>query len=153
MAFAERPNVSEDLIWSITRTNNCFLVKRKQAGGVQFSRDPLNLVNHNARKAVGVQPSEKNLVIYSKKPSAHNKPGQAVVAQEIGKNTSNRKAYKAVAATAKNYRSDLIPEAVARASAVLASKKEKKDKAPRKPRGAKATAVAVAAAAATTESA
>lgn len=29
--------------------NNSFLVKRKQAGGVHFSRDPLNLVNKNTR--------------------------------------------------------------------------------------------------------
>lgn len=33
-----------------TGNNNSFLVKRKQAGGVQFSRDPLNLVNKNSRK-------------------------------------------------------------------------------------------------------
>lgn len=30
--------------------NNSYLVKRKEAGGVQFSRDPLNLTNLNSRK-------------------------------------------------------------------------------------------------------
>lgn len=36
-----------------TGKNNAFLVKRKQAGGVQFSRDPLNLVNKHNRKYAG----------------------------------------------------------------------------------------------------
>ena len=31
-------------------TNNAYLVKRKSGGGVQFSRDPLNLVNKHSRK-------------------------------------------------------------------------------------------------------
>ncbi|KAL8952896.1 MAG: hypothetical protein Q9222_001222 [Ikaeria aurantiellina] len=30
--------------------NNAYLVKRKSAGGSQFSRDPLNLVNKHSRK-------------------------------------------------------------------------------------------------------
>ena len=30
--------------------NNAYLVKRKTAGGVQFSRDPLNLMNKHSRK-------------------------------------------------------------------------------------------------------
>jgi len=33
-----------------TGRSNAFLVKRKQAGGVQFSRDPLNLLNKHSRK-------------------------------------------------------------------------------------------------------
>lgn len=37
-------------LWEITGDNNSYLVKRKQSGGVQFSRDPLNLVNKNSRK-------------------------------------------------------------------------------------------------------
>ncbi|MCJ1449407.1 MAG: hypothetical protein MMC23_009927 [Stictis urceolatum] len=36
-------NVSSDLVWEITRFNNAFLVKRAAAGGVQLSRDPMNL--------------------------------------------------------------------------------------------------------------
>jgi large subunit ribosomal protein L28e len=44
--------------------NNAFLCKRKQAGGVQFSRDPMNLTNKHSRKnagflndkAIGIQP-------------------------------------------------------------------------------------------------
>lgn len=65
------PNVSADLIWEIVRksaalwllllrtqsltlfrlgNNNAYLVKRKGAGGVQFSRDPMNLTNTHSRK-------------------------------------------------------------------------------------------------------
>ncbi|KUI64617.1 putative 60S ribosomal protein L28e [Cytospora mali] len=43
-------NVSSDLVWEIVRNNNSFLVKRNEAGGVQLSRDPLNLANKNSRK-------------------------------------------------------------------------------------------------------
>ena len=34
--------------------HNSFLVKRKTYGGVQFSRDPLNLVNQHSRKVRGL---------------------------------------------------------------------------------------------------
>jgi hypothetical protein len=43
-------------IWAdnwVKGNNNAFMVKRKSAGGVQFSRDPLNLVNKHSRK-VGI---------------------------------------------------------------------------------------------------
>lgn len=43
-------NVSADLIWEVTRNTSAFLLKRREAGGVQFSRDPLNLTNKHARK-------------------------------------------------------------------------------------------------------
>ena len=36
-----------------TGKNNAYLCKRKQAGGVQFSRDPMNLVNRHSRKYEG----------------------------------------------------------------------------------------------------
>jgi hypothetical protein len=45
--------LSSDLIWEVTRGNSSTLVKRKQAGGVQFSKDPLNLRNQYSRK-VGI---------------------------------------------------------------------------------------------------
>lgn len=32
--------------------NNSYLVKRKSGGGVQFSKDPLNLMNKHSRKVV-----------------------------------------------------------------------------------------------------
>lgn len=66
--MAEHANVSSDLIWEVCSEsaainestnsrdaeyagpNNAFLVKRKSAGGSQFSRDPLNLMNKHSRK-------------------------------------------------------------------------------------------------------
>lgn len=49
--------------------NNSYLCKRKQAGGVQFSRDPLNLTNKHSRKhagfvnekAIGIQPDSNTV--------------------------------------------------------------------------------------------
>jgi hypothetical protein len=34
----------------MTGSQNAFLVKRKTGGGVQFSRDPYNLMNTHSRK-------------------------------------------------------------------------------------------------------
>ncbi|KAL2007188.1 hypothetical protein VTN00DRAFT_8626 [Thermoascus crustaceus] len=146
---AERPNVSSDLIWEITRPQNAFLVKRKTAGGVQFSRDPLNLVNKHSRKyegfvnnkAIGVQPTENGgVVLISKKTGNPQHPAQNTNTVTWSPKTSNRKIYKGVASlAAKNgYRADLRAEAVARVSAIRQSQRPKKDAPPAKLRGAKA---------------
>jgi large subunit ribosomal protein L28e len=43
------PFLTDDgLLW--TGNNNSYLVKSKRNGGIQFSRDPLNLTNKNSRK-------------------------------------------------------------------------------------------------------
>lgn len=55
-------NVSADLVWEVTRNTSAFLLKRKQAGGVQFSRDPLNLTNKHARKVRIALPAKYSLV-------------------------------------------------------------------------------------------
>ncbi|KAJ9242780.1 hypothetical protein DTO271D3_3736 [Paecilomyces variotii] len=147
----ERSNVSNDLIWQITRNQNAFLVKRPSAGGVQFSRDPLNLINKNSfkyagysnNKAVGVQPTEKGGVVFISKTSGKpQQPAQSINTVTWGPNASNRKIYKGVANnTAKNgYRADLREEAVARVSAIRRSQRPKKDTPPAKVRGAKARA-------------
>ena len=52
-----------------TGHNNSYLVKRKQAGGVQFSRDPMNLTNKHSRKyegylndkAIGISPDDNTV--------------------------------------------------------------------------------------------
>lgn len=42
---------SSDLLWEITKyQGSSTLVKRPQSGGIQFSRDPLNLKNQYSRK-------------------------------------------------------------------------------------------------------
>ncbi|KAI1331279.1 60S ribosomal protein L28 [Xylariaceae sp. FL0255] len=142
-------NVSADLIWEIVRTNNSFLVKRKHSGGVQFSRDPLNLTNKNSRKhagfvndkALGVVPNEKGGVkVVSKKASAAHQPSKSSTETTYHGGKSTRKTYVSVAnhAAKSGYRADLRQAAVARASAIRASQKEPKPTPEKKPRGAKA---------------
>ncbi|KAI1085726.1 60S ribosomal protein L28 [Whalleya microplaca] len=147
--------VSPDLVWEIVRGNNSYLVKRKEAGGVQFSRDPLNLTNKNSRKyagfvnpkAVGVQGTEKGgIKVVSKKESAFQKPGKAAIEATSSGGKPTRKIYAAVAnQTAKNsYRPDLREAAVARVSAIRRSQKEPKPTPEQKPRGKKAKKAAEA---------
>ncbi|CAG7941100.1 unnamed protein product [Penicillium nalgiovense] len=141
-------NISNDLVWQITRNQNAFLVNRNSGGGFQFSRDPLNLLNKHSykyagyanNKAVGVQATENGVAVTTKKPSNPQQPAQNLVTVTYGPSTSNRKIYKGVAdKTAKNnYRADLREEAVARVSAVRRSQLPKKDTPAQKPRGSKA---------------
>lgn len=132
MSAASLPNVSSDLIWEIVRNNNSFYAKSKKNGGVQFSRDPLNLTNKVSRKyagfvnekAVGVTANEKGgVVVISKKAGTANKPAQNLTQTTVTK--ASRKTYLTVAnQTAKNgYRGDLRAAAVERASAIRRSQK------------------------------
>ncbi|KAJ9612319.1 hypothetical protein H2200_003916 [Cladophialophora chaetospira] len=147
--MSERPNISGDLIWEVVRNNNAFLVKSKQHGGFQFSRDPFNLTNKHSRKhagfvndkAVSILPGENGgVTLKTKKSGSSHKPAAHHNTHTYGKTSSNRKVYKNVAdAVGKNsYRGDLNKHAVARASAIKDSQREKKDAPERKPRGAKA---------------
>ncbi|KAI1821773.1 60S ribosomal protein L28 [Xylaria intraflava] len=141
--------VSADLIWDVVRGNNSFLVKRKSGGGVQLSRDPLNLTNKNARKwagfvnekAIGIVPGEKGSVkVLSKKASASQKPAKAITSTSYSGAKSTRKIFVAVAnQAAKNgYRADLRQPAVARVSAIRQSQREPKPTPEPKLRGSKA---------------
>jgi len=147
--------VSPDLIWGVVRDQNSYLVKRKTQGGVQFSRDPLNLVNLHSRKhagfvndkAMGVAANEKGgVVVTSKKSSALNKPGSSSYAVAYGGGKSSRKTYKTIAnrSAKSGYRPDLRQAAVARASAIRLSQKKKKETPPPKLRGKKASEAAKA---------
>ncbi|OQD78627.1 hypothetical protein PENDEC_c001G05845 [Penicillium decumbens] len=148
---AERTNVSNEVVWQITRNQNAYLVRRNAGGGSQFSRDPLNLVNKHSfkyagyanTKAIGVQDAENgDITVTTKKPSNPHQPGKNLVTVTYGPKTSTRKLYKGVAdKTAQNgYRADLREEAVARVSAIRRSQQPKKDTPAKKPRGAKAQA-------------
>ncbi|GJN68242.1 hypothetical protein PLIIFM63780_001578 [Purpureocillium lilacinum] len=141
MSSPALPNVSSDLIWEIVRNNNSFLVKSNRNGGVQFSRDPLNLTNKNSRKAIGVVPNEKGgVTVISKKTSAATKPAQAFTKTTYGGNKSNRTSYKAVAnqAAKSGYRGDLRSAAVERVSAIRRTQLPVKPEAEPKLRGNKA---------------
>ncbi|KAI0166439.1 ribosomal L28e family protein [Xylariaceae sp. FL1272] len=142
-------NVSADLIWEIVRPNNSYIVKRKQSGGVQFSRDPLNLTNVHSRKyagfvndkAIGVIPAEKGGVkVISKKTTTAHQPYKSTTTTTYHGGKSARKTYVAVAnqAAKSGYRSDLRQAAVARASAIRASQREPKPTPEPKLRGNKA---------------
>ncbi|KAJ5545345.1 Ribosomal protein L28e [Penicillium sp. DV-2018c] len=133
-------NISNDLVWQITRRQNAFLVNRNSGGGSQFSRDPLNLLNKHSFKAIGVQGTENGVAVITKKPSNPHQPAQNLVTVTYGPSSSNRKIYKGVAdKTAKHgYRADLREEAVARVSAVRRSQLPKKDAPAKKLRGVKA---------------
>ncbi|KAF5663690.1 ribosomal L28e protein [Fusarium heterosporum] len=150
----ELSNISSDLIWEIVRDNNCFSAKSKKNGGVQFSRDPLNLTNKTSRKhagfvndkAVGISAGEKGAVVVTSKKAQPNKPAQNLVNTTYSGSKSNRKTYQAVAnQTAKNgYRSDLRSAAVERASAIKRSNKPVKAEPEQKLRGNKAKKAAAA---------
>ncbi|GKT43813.1 putative 60S ribosomal protein L28e [Colletotrichum spaethianum] len=138
---ATLPNVSSDLIWEVVRSQNAFLVNRNDAGGLQLSRDPLNLVNKHSRKAIGVVPNEKGGVkVISKNQKNGNKPAKNITEVTYGGNKSARKTYSAVArqAAASGYRADLREAAVQRVSAIRRAQRPVKATPEKKPRGNKA---------------
>ncbi|KAJ5902492.1 60S ribosomal protein L28 [Penicillium taxi] len=144
-----RSNVSNDLVWQLTRNQNAYLVRRNTGGGAQFSRDPLNLVNKQSfkyagyanSKAIGIQGTDSgDLNVVTKKTSSPQHPAKTFVTVTYGPKASIRKIYKGVAdKTAKSgYRADLREEAVARVSAVRQSQRPKKETPVKAPRGVKA---------------
>ncbi|KAL1584428.1 hypothetical protein WHR41_06368 [Cladosporium halotolerans] len=146
---AQYENLSSDLIWQISRKNNSYLCKRKQSGGVQFSRDPLNLTNKHSRKyagfanaqAIGINADSPNTIgLTTKLPARANKPAKSQQTASFAASTPSRKLYKSVVNTTakRGYRADLRAAAVARASAVKLAQQQKKERAAPKPRGAAA---------------
>ncbi|KAK3202418.1 hypothetical protein GRF29_161g1151256 [Pseudopithomyces chartarum] len=148
---------SSDLLWEITKyQGSSTLVKRPQSGGIQFSRDPLNLKNQYSRKyeglvddkAIGVQAgSEGGVVLLTKKAGKGHQPASHIQQASLSSSRGTRKTYSTIVkATAnRNYRTDLRKDAVARASAIRKSQKPVKESKPAKVRGAKARAAAASA--------
>ncbi|KAK1236950.1 hypothetical protein MKX08_007898 [Trichoderma sp. CBMAI-0020] len=154
---AALPNISSDLIWEVVRNNNSYLHKTGAAsnGGIQLSRDPLNLTNKHSRKyagfvndkAVGISAGEKGgVVVVSKKAAVANQPAKSAATTTIGGGKSTRKTYKAVASqVAKSgYRADLREAAIERASAIRKSQLPVKADPEPKLRGKKAQKAASA---------
>lgn len=52
-----RCQVSNDLIWEMTRNSSCFLVRNDSNNGAAFSRDPLNLTGLNSKRDSGLSGS------------------------------------------------------------------------------------------------
>lgn len=76
----------------------------------------------------------------TKLPKRSNQPARSTQQSSFSASTPSRKLYKSVVSSTakKGYRPDLRRDAVARASAVKLSQREKKDKPAPKLRGAKA---------------
>uniref|UniRef100_A0A060SYD3 ARAD1A15092p n=1 Tax=Blastobotrys adeninivorans TaxID=409370 RepID=A0A060SYD3_BLAAD len=120
-------SVSNDLLWALTRQNNRFLEKRRQAGGVQFSRDPLSAGGvHSYKqsglandKAVGVTVNANGQIqLLTKSAKNANKPAKAVSVTTFKKHVSGRRVAAAVSKAATNYRDDVRNAAVLKASAL-----------------------------------
>ncbi|KAF2158182.1 ribosomal protein L28e [Myriangium duriaei CBS 260.36] len=142
-------NISDSLIWELTRKSNAFLVKRTQAGGVQFSRDPLNLVNKHSNKyagfansrAIGIQAGKDNKINFTTKTSSKaNKPASSQHKQTFGSGKSARNISRSVVGSTakKGYRSDLRAEAVARVGQIKKSQRPVRER-PQKVRTGKKT--------------
>jgi large subunit ribosomal protein L28e len=159
-----------DLLWEVTsmfdstssilHTNktptegwNAFQVKRREHGGVNFSRDPFNLTNRQSHRhsgfinnqAIGISSGEGGgLSVVTKKHGTSHQPAAHHHTTTISKKQSSRKTNRSVVngTTKRGYRLDLHRQAVARSSALKKSHQPKKDAPVPKPRGKKAKAEA-----------
>jgi large subunit ribosomal protein L28e len=135
--------MSSDLLWSILRSQSSFIVKRPPGiGGVEFTREPNNLMNVNSYKYSGLAQSK----VVSITP-ASNKRGAIITSQsKNGKKKSTaltkgprRTAFTVADLVARSgYRPDLRVAALARASAILRSQRPKKELKKRPARGRRA---------------
>ena len=127
--------IHSDLLWAITQDNSSYLVKSRTAGGVQFSKDPLNLTGKNSSthggfinpKALGIRKLKDGSIELSTKVSKNtDKPSKAVAKTVFKPSKNARSVAAAVSKTAAGYRDDLRYAAVVRASALTRSAKAKK---------------------------
>lgn len=128
---------NSDLIWQVSRANSAYLVKRREAGGVAFSRDPLNVSgkwSYSAsgfanEKAVGVVPTKDGIQLLTKTAKYSNKPAKNVSATQYKKWKSARSVAASVASSVRGYRDDLTRDAVVKASALTRARVSKKARA------------------------
>jgi len=142
--------MSNDLQWLLLRKNNSFVVKRVPEGPL-FSKEPGNLRNlHSFKfsglanaKTIHVQNSSSGIQIITNKKSAT--PAQVKSARAttvIRRRSGGRRALGITAGLARRgYRPDLRTAALARVSALIASRKTPKPTPAKKVRGKKAKAV------------
>ncbi|KAI9317731.1 ribosomal protein L28e [Dichotomocladium elegans] len=135
--------MSADLVWSLVKNNNAFLVKRSN---VQFSSEPGNLTNLNSfkysglanAKTVDIASAPRGVRVTTQKVKKANSPAKAKNTTVIAK--SRRVTAKSVAnlIARSGYRPDLRKAALARASAILSSQAPKKAKVVRAGKGLRA---------------
>lgn len=114
---------NSDLIWSLTRSNSSFMVKRN---GIILSREPGNLMNKHSFKYSGIAPAKtisiqkgsKGIIVKTKTKNSL-KPVKSLNTSTIYKPA--RSTSKAVKGIVKGYRPDLVQAAMARAGRILQS--------------------------------
>ncbi|KAF5102390.1 hypothetical protein DV451_001885 [Geotrichum candidum] len=111
-----------------------YLVKARTAGGVQFSKDPLNLTGKNSSthggvftpKAIGIRKlADGSIELSTKVTKNSNKPAKNVAKTVFKPTKSARSVAAAVSKAAAGYRDDLRYAAVIKASALARSNKPK----------------------------
>ncbi|KAG1049713.1 hypothetical protein G6F43_007971 [Rhizopus delemar] len=136
--------MSADLVWSIVKNNNSFLVKRQN---VQFSSEPSNLLNLNSFKYSGIAnyknaaiiPAARGVRVTLRKANKEQSPAKSANTVVIAK--TRRQTAKSVAnliARGNKYRPDLRAAAIARASAIISSQQPKKERKVREAKGVRA---------------
>ncbi|CAO3594296.1 unnamed protein product [Absidia cylindrospora] len=135
--------MSSALVWELIKNNNSFLVKR---GGLQLSSEPSNLTNKHSfkysglanEKSVAIQAAPRGVKVTTKKTKNANSPAKSVNSVVIAK--GRRQTAKSVAnlIARSKYRPDLLPAALARASAVISSQQPVKAKNLRPAKGVRA---------------
>jgi len=138
--------MSSDLQWYLLRKNNSFIVKRVPEGPI-FSKEPGNLTNLHSYKYSGLanaktidirESSSGTQITTSKKNASPHAVKGAHATSGLRSRSGGRRAAGIVAKLAKRqYRPDLRKAAVARAHALIALQKEKKNPPPKKVRGKK----------------
>ncbi|RDX50563.1 ribosomal protein L28e [Lentinus brumalis] len=141
--------MSSDLQWLLLRNSNAFLVKRVPEGPI-LSKEPGNLTNLHSfkysglanEKTIVVKDTESGIQLLARKKGASPRAVQpAFTTTTIRPRSGARRAAGVTAKLAKRgYRPDLRAAALARVSALIEAKKEKKAAPPRKARGKKAKA-------------
>ncbi|KAH9885443.1 ribosomal protein L28e [Cubamyces sp. BRFM 1775] len=139
--------MSGDLQWLLLRKSNSFTVKRVPEGPV-FSKEPGNLTNIHSwkysglanEKTIAVQDTESGIKIaYRKKGASPHAVRSSYSTLVVRPRSGGRRAAGVTAQLAKRgYRPDLRAAALARVSALIAAKREKKAAPPKKVRGKKA---------------
>ncbi|KAI8335521.1 ribosomal protein L28e [Chlamydoabsidia padenii] len=135
--------MSSALVWELIKNNNSFLVKR---AGLQLSSEPANLTNLHSfkysglanEKTVAIQAAPRGIKVTTKKAKKANSPAKSVNSVVISK--SRRHTAKSVAnlIARSKYRADLLPAALARASAVISAQQPVKAKNLRPAKGVRA---------------
>ncbi|ORZ04275.1 ribosomal protein L28e [Absidia repens] len=127
---------SSALVWELIKNNNSFLVKRD---GLQLSSESNNLTNKHSfkysglanEKTVGIQAAPRGIKVTKNTKKATSSTVIAKSRRHTAKSVANLIARS-------KYRPDLLPAALARASAVISSQQPVKAKNLRPAKGVRA---------------